>query len=103
MLQYGIYSVISPEGCASILWKSSDKAAEAADAMGVTADRLIKLGLVDEIVQEPLGGAHRDLDTMAERLKDSIIRNLRQLQSLSVADLVKQRYQRLMSYGQTHL
>lgn len=103
MLQYGIYSVISPEGCASILWKSADKAADAAEAMGVTADRLIKLGLIDEIIQEPLGGAHRDLDMTAERVKETIVRNLRQLQSLSPADLVKQRYQRLMSYGQANL
>ncbi len=99
MLQYSIYAVISPEGCASILWKSADKADEAAEAMGVTPQRLIKLGLIDEIVPEPLGGAHRDLDAMTVTLKTALTRQLKQLQSMSIEKLVEQRYQRLMAVG----
>jgi acetyl-CoA carboxylase carboxyl transferase subunit alpha len=99
MLQYSIYAVISPEGCASILWKSADKADEAAEAMGVTPDRLFKLGLIDEIVPEPLGGAHRDLEAMSATLKSVLTRQLKQLQSMSIQKLVEQRYQRLMAVG----
>lgn len=101
MLQYSIYSVISPEGCASILWKSQDKAAEAAEAMGVTADRIQQLNLVDQVLDEPLGGAHRDMDMMAADLKNSLIDHLRQLKSKSSDRLLEERYQRLMSFGLT--
>lgn len=101
MLQYSIYAVISPEGCASILWKSAEKADEAAEAMGVTPDRLFKLGLIDEIIPEPLGGAHRDIDAMSESLKTVLARQLKQLQSMSIEKLVEQRYQRLMAVGRS--
>ncbi|MBX9586668.1 MAG: acetyl-CoA carboxylase carboxyltransferase subunit alpha [Gammaproteobacteria bacterium] len=101
MLQYSIYAVISPEGCASILWKSADKADEAAEAMGVTPDRLFKLGLIDEIVPEPLGGAHRDMEAMSQTLKSVLARQLKQLQSMSIEKLVEQRYQRLMAVGRS--
>lgn len=101
MLQYSIYAVISPEGCASILWKSADKADEAAEAMGVTPDRLFKLGLIDEIIPEPLGGAHRDLEATAATVKTVLTRQLKQLQSMSIDKLVEQRYQRLMAVGRS--
>ncbi|WMS86871.1 acetyl-CoA carboxylase carboxyl transferase subunit alpha [Pleionea litopenaei] len=100
MLQNSTYSVISPEGCASILWKSADKAKEAAQAMGITADRLKSLKLIDAIVPEPLGGAHRDTVVMAERLKQRITDDLRDLQALSIEELLDRRYQRLMSFGE---
>ncbi|HEX5359837.1 MAG TPA: acetyl-CoA carboxylase carboxyltransferase subunit alpha [Fluviicoccus sp.] len=99
MLQYSTYSVISPEGCASILWKTSDKAADAAEAMGLTAQRLQELGFVDDIIQEPLGGAHRDVTLMAANLRKGLIKHLRNLRSLDTATLRKRRYDRLMSYG----
>ena len=99
MLQYATYSVISPEGCASILWKSAEKAAIAAEAMGITAPRLKSLGLVDKVVNEPLGGAHRDHSGMAEALKSALNAALRQLSSLSPDELVAQRMEKLMSYG----
>jgi acetyl-CoA carboxylase carboxyl transferase subunit alpha len=99
MLQYSIYSVISPEGCASILWKSADRAEDAAEAMGVTADRLKDLGLVDEVLREPLGGAHRDPQAMAEVLKNALISHIDGLSRLAVDELVEARYQRLMSFG----
>ncbi len=99
MLQYSTYSVISPEGCASILWKSADKASQAAEAMAITSDKLKELGLIDEIVPEPLGGAHRDPDAMATNLKQSLIESLDQLQGKSQEELLDNRYQRLMSYG----
>lgn len=101
MLQYSIYAVISPEGCATILWKSAEKADEAAEAMGVTPDRLYKLGLIDEIIPEPLGGAHRDLEKMSVTLKSVLTRQLKQLQSMSIDKLVEQRYQRLMAIGRS--
>lgn len=101
MLQYSVYSVISPEGCASILWKSAEKASEAADAMNLTADRILKLGLVDGIIPEPLGGAHRNYDETAQSIKKEIVRQLASLQSYPIAKLVEKRYQRLMSYGLT--
>jgi acetyl-CoA carboxylase carboxyl transferase subunit alpha len=99
MLQYSIYSVISPEGCASILWKSADRAEDAAEAMGITADRLMNLGLVDEVLREPLGGAHRDPDAMAQALKNALIGHLDALARMSSEDLLKARYQKLMSFG----
>jgi acetyl-CoA carboxylase carboxyl transferase subunit alpha len=99
MLQYSTYSVISPEGCASILWKSAEYASDAAEAMGLTAPRLKELGLVDQVIPEPLGGAHRDHDLMAERLKAALIENLDRLTSLSEDSLMDKRYNRLMSYG----
>ena len=99
MLQYSTYSVISPEGCASILWKTSEKAPEAAEAMGLTAERLKELGFVDELVREPLGGAHRDMDAMADSLRKSLIRQLKKLRGLDSPALLKRRYERLMSYG----
>ena len=100
MLEYSIYSVISPEGCASILWKSAEKAADAAATLGVTSDRLSSLGLVDHVIKEPLGGAHRDMDDTAERVKDAIELKLRELEALSVEDLVEKRQERLLSYGE---
>ena len=99
MLQYSIYSVISPEGCASILWKSSDKAKDAADALGLTAPRLLELGLVDKVVREPLGGAHRDPHAMAIRLKAVLLNQLDELQRIDDGTLIEQRYRRLRKYG----
>ena len=99
MLQYSTYSVISPEGCASILWKSADKAPLAADAMGVSAPQIKELGLINSIVEEPLGGAHRDHDGMAANLKATIKQQLNQLKTLDVENLMEERYQRLMSFG----
>ncbi len=99
MLQYSTYSVISPEGCASILWKSADKAPEAAETMGITAQRLKTLGLVDKIISEPLGGAHRDYAAMAQNLKKALQEALKQLSGLSTEELLATRYERLMSYG----
>ncbi len=100
MLQYSTYSVISPEGCASILWKSAEKAPEAAEAMGITSQRLSELGLVDEIVEEPLGGAHRDPDLAAARVKEAIGRALLRLDGITLDELVENRYRKLMSYGE---
>ncbi len=99
MLQYSIYSVISPEGCASILWKTSEKAQDAADAMGITAHRLKALGLVDKIVNEPVGGAHRDHKQMAAFLKRALNDAWRQLADLKTRELLDRRYERLQSYG----
>jgi acetyl-CoA carboxylase carboxyl transferase subunit alpha len=99
MLQYSIYSVISPEGCASILWKSADKKELAAEAMGLTADRLSKLGLVDEIIREPLGGAHRDPNAMAEALKAALVKSLGDLESQPIAKVLEARSARLQSFG----
>lgn len=99
MLQYSTYSVISPEGCASILWKSAERAPEAAETLGITAQRLKTLGLVDKIVNEPLGGAHRDHVQMAQQLKKALQESLKQLSALSTEQLLEQRYERLMSYG----
>lgn len=99
MLQYSTYSVISPEGCASILWRSADKAPEAAEAMGLTATRLHELGIVDEIIQEPLGGAHRDHDQAAQRVRDSLAKALASLRELPLDQLVDRRYERLLSYA----
>jgi acetyl-CoA carboxylase carboxyl transferase subunit alpha len=99
MLQYSTYSVISPEGCASILWKTADKAPEAAAAMGLTAECLKTLGFVDELVKEPLGGAHRDFDVMADNLRKALIRHLKKLRAMDSGVLLERRYDRLMSYG----
>lgn len=101
MLQYSTYSVISPEGCASILWKSAEKASEAAETMGITAPRLKTLGLIDKIINEPLGGAHRDHDAMARNLKKSLQEALRQLSTMSTSELLTARFERLMAYGRT--
>ncbi len=99
MLQYSIYSVISPEGCASILWKTAERASDAADALGITAHRLKALGLVDKIVNEPVGGAHRDTKQMAAFLKRALNDALRQVSDLGTKELLKRRYDRVQSYG----
>ncbi|MBT8117013.1 MAG: acetyl-CoA carboxylase carboxyl transferase subunit alpha [Gammaproteobacteria bacterium] len=100
MLQYSTYSVISPEGCASILWKSADKASDAAEALGITSGRLHQLGLVDGIIEEPLGGAHRDVDATAANIRQVLVDKLAGLREQSLDDLVSARYQRLMAYGE---
>jgi len=99
MLQYATYFVISPEGCANIIWKDIAHAPEAAEAMGVTSTVLQELGIVDATIPEPLGGAHRDVDLMAERIREHIVAQLDSLQQLPLQDLLAKRYQRLMSYG----
>ena len=99
MLQYSTYFVISPEGCANIIWKSTENAPEAAEAMGVTSSILQDLGIVDATIPEPMGGAHRDVDLMAERIREHITAQLEGLEQLPVEDLLAKRYQRLMSYG----
>jgi len=99
MMQYATYSVISPEGCASILWKSADKAPEAAETLGITAGRLKTLGLVDKIVAEPLGGAHRDPEAAAATLKKALAEALKELQAKKTKELVEERLERLMAYG----
>jgi acetyl-CoA carboxylase carboxyl transferase subunit alpha len=99
MLKYSTYAVISPEGCASILWKTAEKAPTAAAAMGITAQRIKELDLIDNIVEEPLGGAHRDMDLMAAHLKQRLKIDLNDLESLSKDELVEKRYDRLMSFG----
>ena len=99
MLQYATYSVISPEGCASILWKSADKAPDAAETLGITATRLKTLGLVDKIISEPLGGAHRDYPAMMQSLKKALQDSLKQVQSQTTDEMLQTRFSRLMSYG----
>ena len=99
MLQYATYSVISPEGCASILWKTAEKAPTAAEAMGITAQRIKELDLINAIIKEPLGGAHRDVDQMAAELKQALKSDLASLEGLSKDELIEQRYERLMSFG----
>ena len=99
MLQFSTYSVISPEGCASILWKSADKAQLAAEAMAITSDKLHDLGLVDAVVPEPLGGAHRDVDTMAESLQRTLLESFSQLEPLSIDQLLAARYERIRGFG----
>ncbi|MGD8559313.1 MAG: acetyl-CoA carboxylase carboxyltransferase subunit alpha, partial [Gammaproteobacteria bacterium] len=99
MLQYSTYSVISPEGCSSILWKSADNAADAADAMGITSARLKELNLIDHIVQEPLGGAHRDVDATAKSIKAFLLESLETFHNTPSDKLLEQRYERLMRYG----
>lgn len=99
MLQYSTYSVISPEGCASILWKTAERASDAAEAMGITAERLHGLGLVDKIIKEPLGGAHRDPELMAATLKKSLTQQVDELRARPLDELLESRYKRLMSFG----
>jgi acetyl-CoA carboxylase carboxyl transferase subunit alpha len=99
MLQYSTYFVISPEGCANIIWKSTDHAPDAAEAMGVTSAILEDMGIVDATIAEPLGGAHRDVDLIAQRIADHISKQLDELEQLPVEDMLAKRYQRLMSYG----
>lgn len=99
MLQYSTYFVISPEGCANIIWKTSEKAPDAAAAMGLTSESLINLGIVDASIEEPLGGAHRDVETTAARIKDHLVEQLDRLKKMSEPELLARRYQRLMSYG----
>ena len=99
MLQYSIYSVISPEGCAGILWRSAEKKDLAAEAMGVSAERIAKLGVVDEVIREPLGGAHRDPQVMAESVRDCVMRHLQDLQAKPIEQVMSARAQRLRSYG----
>ena len=99
MLEYSTYSVISPEGCASILWKDATKASDAAEALGITSDKLSKLGLIDRIIPEPLGGAHRDFDVVAYSIKEALESSLRELRALNTDQLLEKRYQRLMSFG----
>jgi acetyl-CoA carboxylase carboxyl transferase subunit alpha len=100
MLQYSTYSVISPEGCASILWKSADNAEDAAEALGITSKRLKELGLIDRIIEEPLGGAHRDIDAMAASVKQVLLEELRHLQAIPPQELMEARYRHLMAYGE---
>ena len=100
MLQYSVYSVISPEGCASILWKNADKAEKAAEAMSITADKLKDFGLVDQVLTEPLGGAHRNPKDMAKVVRNSLLKNLDELTNLSKSQLLNERQQRLASFGQ---
>jgi acetyl-CoA carboxylase carboxyl transferase subunit alpha len=102
MLQYSVYSVISPEGCASILWKTAERASDAAEALGITAHRLKALGLIDKIVNEPVGGAHRDYKQMAAYLKRTLNDALRQVVDLKPKDLLNQRYERLRQYGRVN-
>ena len=100
MLQYSVYSVISPEGCASILWKSADKAEEAAEAMRITAANLSNFGLTDEVLPEPLGAAHRDPAAMAEVIRNALLKHISDLDQLDVDQLLASRYSRLASFGQ---
>ena len=100
MLQYSTYSVISPEGCASILWKTAEKAADAAQALGITADRLLKLNLIDRVIEEPLCGAHRSYDELMVRVKDILTDQLRTAQDMPQSDLLTRRFDRIMDYGQ---
>jgi acetyl-CoA carboxylase carboxyl transferase subunit alpha len=99
MLEYSTYSVISPEGCASILWKSADKAKLAAEAMGITSDRVREQGFLDEVVREPVGGAHRNFKVTADNLKEALFRYIKELRHEDMDDLLEKRYQRVMSYG----
>jgi acetyl-CoA carboxylase carboxyl transferase subunit alpha len=100
MLEYSTYSVISPEGCASILWKSADKASDAAEAMGITATKLKDMGLIDHIIREPLGSAHRDVDETARNIKTALIDSLEKFEKLGLEELLEERYKRLTSYGE---
>ena len=100
MLQYSTYSVISPEGCASILWKSAEKASDAAEALGITSGRLRDLGMIDRIISEPLGGAHRNVDAVVDNVKQALVETLGELQKKSLDELLEARYQRLQAYGQ---
>jgi acetyl-CoA carboxylase carboxyl transferase subunit alpha len=99
MLEYSTYSVISPEGCAAILWKSPEKVQLAAEAMGITSDRIREQGFLDEVVREPLGGGHRDFKAVATNLKETLLRHLAELQAQSIDELLEKRYQRIMDFG----
>ena len=99
MLQYSTYTVITPEGCATILWKSADHAAAAAEAMGVTSERLVELDIVDQTIPEPLGGSHRDIAATSANIKQALLQQLDRLQAMDLDELVSRRYERLMSYG----
>jgi len=99
MLQYSTYFVISPEGCATILWKSADHKADAAKAMGVTSERLEELGIVDTTIEEPLGGAHRNIKLMSERIREKLLEQIQQFSNMDTDDLLQRRYKRLMSHG----
>lgn len=99
MLQYSTYTVITPEGCATILWKSADHASAAAEAMGVTSERLVELGIVDQTIPEPLGGSHRDIAATSANIKQALLGQLDRLQAMDLEELVSRRYERLMSYG----
>lgn len=99
MLQYSVYSVITPEGCASILWRSAEKASLAAEAMSLTADKIMQLDLIDDVIAEPLGGAHRNYDLMANAIKNALNQQLNELKSFSTSQLLSQRYKRIMSFG----
>jgi acetyl-CoA carboxylase carboxyl transferase subunit alpha len=99
IMEHAIYAVISPEGCASILWKSAERAKDAAEALGLTAPRLLELGLIDKVVREPLGGAHRNPQSMAVRLKAVLLNQLDELEAMPIGDLLERRYQRLRNYG----
>ncbi|NNE38746.1 MAG: acetyl-CoA carboxylase carboxyl transferase subunit alpha, partial [Gammaproteobacteria bacterium] len=99
MLQYSTYSVISPEGCASILWKSADRAKDAAEAMGITADRLLDMGLIDKVIREPLGGAHRNYNETALTIKSELKMELSNLKTMSADELINRRMEKIRSYG----
>jgi len=99
MLEYSTYSVISPEGCASILWKSADKSQLAAEAMGITSDRIREQGFLDEVVREPLGGGHRNFKVIAMNLKEALVRHMNELRRQPVDTLMERRYQRIMDFG----
>jgi acetyl-CoA carboxylase carboxyl transferase subunit alpha len=99
MMEYSTYSVISPEGCASILWKSADKSQLAAEAMGITSDRVREQGFLDEVVREPLGGAHRDFKTTSLNLRETLLRHLAELKEEPLDEMLAKRYQRMMNYG----
>jgi acetyl-CoA carboxylase carboxyl transferase subunit alpha len=99
MLEYSTYTVITPEGCATILWKSSEYASAAAEAMGVTSKRLEELGIVDSTIEEPLGGAHRDVPKMSANIKEALIEQVDRLSGMDTDQLIARRYDRLMSYG----
>ena len=99
MLQYSMYSVITPEGCAAILWRTAERAEEAANNLKLTAKDALKFNLIDDMVKEPCGGAHRNIKEIAKKLKQTIVSNLRQLEAENINDLLKQRYQRLMHHG----
>ena len=100
MLEYATYSVASPEACASIIWREAEKAPDAAKAMKVSSKELKKINIVDEIIQEPLGGAHRDYDLIAQNVKSSLIKNLSILNKISIEDLLERRYKRILSVGE---
>ncbi|HIF18509.1 MAG TPA: acetyl-CoA carboxylase carboxyl transferase subunit alpha [Cycloclasticus sp.] len=99
LLKYSTYSVISPEGCASILWKSAEKASQAAKAMAITSSKLLANGLIDGVIDEPLGGAHRNLSFMKEKIKETLLKEVNKVNAMSIDDLLAERYKRLMSYG----